>query len=91
MVFSLRLPKLSGGHAETPKKILEIPEIFAEISKISEIREMLTLSRDSEHFCRVSGPNFNLTNSFCVRSLRIFHYYIFYFQRRAFLIFRGVF
>ena len=42
MVFSLRLPKLSGGPAETPKKIpqiskvSEIPEIFVEIPKISE-------------------------------------------------------
>ena len=42
MALSLRLPKLYGGPAETPKKIpqiskvSEIPEIFVEIPKISE-------------------------------------------------------
>ena len=77
MAFSLRLPKLSGGHAETPKKILRNSigfrnsGDFAEISKISEIREMLTFG-DFEHFCEVSGPNLNLTDSFWVRSLRRF-------------------
>ena len=41
MVFSLKLPKLSSGPAETPKiipkipKVLEIPDIFVEIPKIS--------------------------------------------------------
>ena len=41
MVFSLKLPKLSGGPAKTSKnipkipKVLEIPDIFVEIPKIS--------------------------------------------------------
>ena len=45
MVFSLRLPKLSGGPAENPKKIseilkvLETPKIFAKILKFPEKRE----------------------------------------------------
>ena len=67
MAFSLRLPKLSGGPVETPKKIPKIPkvsEIFAEIPKFSEKREMLTLSRDSGDFCGVSGPILSLTDSF---------------------------
>ena len=70
MAFSLRLPKLSGGPAETPKKIPEIPkvseilEIFVEILKISKKREMLTLSGDSGHFCGVSGPILSLMDSF---------------------------
>ena len=78
MAFSLRLPKLSGGPVETPKKTLEIskvsetPKIFAEISKFFDKREMLTPSGDSENFCGVSGPLLNLTASFWVRSLRRF-------------------
>ena len=42
MAFSLKLPKLSSGPAETPKiipkipKVSEILEIFAEIPEISE-------------------------------------------------------
>jgi hypothetical protein len=53
MVFSVRSSKLSGGPAETPK-VSEIPENFAEIPKISEKRQMLTLFGDSKYFCGVS-------------------------------------
>ena len=75
MVFSLRLPKLSGGPVETPKKIPKIPkvsEIFAEIPKFSEKTEMLTLFGDSGDFCGVSEPVLNLIASFWVQSLRRF-------------------
>ena len=70
MAFSLKLPKLSSGPAETLKiipkipKVSEIPEIFAEIPDISEKWEMLTLFEDSGDFCGVSGPILSLTHSF---------------------------
>ena len=70
MALSLRLPKLSGGPAETPKKIpeilkvSEILDIFAKIPKIYKKREMLGLSEDSGYFCGVSGPILSLMDSF---------------------------
>jgi hypothetical protein len=67
MAFSLRSLKLYGG-PETPK-VSEIPENYAEISKIFEKREMLTFSEDSRDFYGVSGLILNLTASFWVRSL----------------------
>jgi hypothetical protein len=65
MVFSLKLPKLSGGLVETPKiipEILKVPEIL----EISHKREMLTLFRDFRDFCGVSGSISNLTVSFWI-------------------------
>jgi hypothetical protein len=78
MAFSLRSPKLFGGSEATLKisveasKVLEIPENFVEILKISEKREMLTLSVDFRDFHRVPGPILNLMASFWIRSLRRF-------------------
>ena len=79
MALSLRLPKLYGGPAETPKKIpqipkvSDIPEILQRFRRFLRKREMLTLFGDYGDFCGVSEHVLNLTNSFWVLSLRRFY------------------